>query len=414
MRAVAGRTLRDRGRPLRAAALAALLSLAWLSLSAGTTPAGTAPAGVIAPAASRWNDLVAVACPGPDACVAVGGQSGGALAEVWNGTAWRIVTVARPKGSQDTFLNGVSCPAVNACVAVGYYYVGINQKVLAEAWNGTAWKILATPDPAGPPGGRKMTEFTGVSCPHRDACAAVGWYWNTSDAGVTLAERWNGTTWKIEATPNPKGSGGPSFLLNGVSCRTPDACQAVGDWQGYTSHAVGATIAESWNGAAWKLQPVPNPKGYGGGILNGVSCPGARACAAVGDHDDSSGNSVPLAEAWNGTAWAIHPVPDPARASDAYLAGVSCPAADACTGVGYYYNSPSGANVALAERWDGSSWKAEAPADPTSDTILAAVACRGADACVAVGQYYNSSETGLTLAETWNGTTWKVQPTPNP
>jgi hypothetical protein len=333
--------------------------LAWIMAAAplggGGAPAAAAPAvrytaaAAAGSRASQWNDLDAVSCAGMSACVAVGGQSSGALAEVWNGTAWRIVTVPELNGSTVAQLNGVSCAAANACVAVGYDFVGLDQLPLAEAWNGTSWKIEATPN---------------LTAPHASG-----------------------------------------FLLEGVSCTAPHACRAVGDWEGFDQRgAVGATLAEVWNGRAWKLQSIPNPTGYGGGIRNTASCSGPRGCAAVGNHDNAHDASVPLAEDWGGKAWTLRPVPNPVQPSDSYLNGVSCSASGACTGAGYYYESLGAENVALAERWDGTPWKLQAPADPTSDTILAGMSCIRADRCVAVGQYYNSSQVGLTLAEVWKGT----------
>jgi hypothetical protein len=44
----------------------------------------------------------------------------------------------------ENLLLGVSCPSPRACVAVGLSV----PEVLAESWNGTVWKIMATPKPA--------------------------------------------------------------------------------------------------------------------------------------------------------------------------------------------------------------------------------------------------------------------------
>src|ERR1700722_19747616 len=41
-----------------------------------------------------------------------------------------------------------------------------------------------------------------VSCSAFTACTAVGTDLNTSGIHVTLAERWNGTDWQRQATPN--------------------------------------------------------------------------------------------------------------------------------------------------------------------------------------------------------------------
>jgi hypothetical protein len=81
-----------------------------------------------------------------------------------------------------------------------------------------------------------------VSCASATACTAVGDY-NNGTTGVTLAERWNGSTWSIQPTPNPAGA--PVSLLNGVSCASATACTAVG---GYNNGTAGVTLAERWNG----------------------------------------------------------------------------------------------------------------------------------------------------------------------
>ena len=88
--------------------------------------------------------------------------------------------------------------------------------------------------------------------------------------------------------------------------------------------------------------------------------------------------------------------------------------AAACIAVGEYLKLVSDTNVALAERWDGRSWRRLVPVTPGYRAILEAVVCPRADRCVAVGQYYNLAGVGFTLAEGWNGTTWTVQSTPNP
>ena len=46
--------------------------------------------------------------------------------------------------------------------------------------------------------------LAGVSCASASACTATGYYYNGS-VYPTLAERWNGTKWSIEHTPNPDG-----------------------------------------------------------------------------------------------------------------------------------------------------------------------------------------------------------------
>jgi hypothetical protein len=43
----------------------------------------------------------------------------------------------------------------------------------------------------------------GVACTSSKACVAVGSYTNQSGVAMTLAERWNGSTWSIQSSPLP-------------------------------------------------------------------------------------------------------------------------------------------------------------------------------------------------------------------
>jgi hypothetical protein len=203
---------------------------------------------------------------------------------------------------------------------------------LAERWNGTNWAI----QPALNPAGARDSYLEAVSCTASTACTAVGQYYNSSGDLATLAERWNGTNWAIQPTPNPAGA---TFShLNGVSCTTSTACAAVG---GYVSSSASGTLAERWNGTVWAIQPTPNPAGGTDDSLDAVSCTASTACTAVGTYLITSVTDVTLAEAWNGTAWAIQPTPNPTTAAggaNGELDAVSCTASTTCTAVGYYGN----------------------------------------------------------------------------
>jgi hypothetical protein len=59
---------------------------------------------------------------------------------------------------------------------------------------------------------------------------------------------------------------------------------------------------------------------------------------------------------WNGSTWKLEPVPYRRGAQyEAYLSGVDCSAATACTAVGSYTPGTEG-GPAMAERWNGASW----------------------------------------------------------
>ena len=200
------------------------------------------------------------------------------------------------------------------------------------------WSVTRSPNPVIPTG-----QLLWVSCPGANSCVAVGTYVKASGAGVTLAERWNGSKWRIQPIPSPPGAAWSNLL--GVSCVSPSACEAVG----ITTSRSGAnkTLAERWNGSRWQLQATPSPTGSS--QLIGVSCTSPSACTAVGG--TSLGRT--LAERWNGSSWQIQSAPSPAGA---FLSGVACTSSAACTAVG---GSSTGT---LAERWDGTTWSTQATA----------------------------------------------------
>ena len=86
-----------------------------------------------------------------------------------------------PSGSAITQLLGDSCATDASCIAVGNWstsYNGLPSSTLAEGWDGTAWTIQPTPDPAG----ATDSSLNGVACTSASACVAVG----SSNAGGVL------------------------------------------------------------------------------------------------------------------------------------------------------------------------------------------------------------------------------------
>jgi hypothetical protein len=92
---------------------------------------------------------------------------------------------------------------------------------LVEAWNGKTWNIQQAVDPVS-----YFSSFYGVSCRSATLCTAVGGYDNSSGTAETLAESWNGTHWKIQITPNPRGR--TNSVLSDVSDSSASALIAVG------------------------------------------------------------------------------------------------------------------------------------------------------------------------------------------
>ena len=121
-----------------------------------------------------------------------------------------------------------------------------------------------------------MSKLSGIACTAMRACVAVGSYVG-AEGSATLAEVWDGSSWRIAPSANP-GSGSGSLL--GVSCLRATDCEAVG--VGVTGAGENATLIEQWRGASWALAAHPNPKPSEGSVLIGVACAVPTECIAVG------------------------------------------------------------------------------------------------------------------------------------
>jgi hypothetical protein len=364
----------------------AAVELSW-AVQTTPNPAGT----------SSDNELLGVSCPGARACTAVGyydtpsRRATDGLAERWNGSTWAVQTLPKPTGARSYRMFGVSCPSTSACTAVGSYRNSSKMVVtLAQRWNGSAWAIEPTPNPSV----ATFTQFTGVSCPTPSLCIAVGFYQTSDpDADVGFAETWNGSSWTLQTVPEP-----PDFErgeLLAVSCASATACVAVG-YYNLLSVYEAIPLAAFWDGTVWTVEPMPLPRGSTFGEAEGVSCASATTCIAVGLWNTSTDVSSALAERWNGAGWTIQPVSDPIDLAE--LFAVSCPTSHDCTATGIYVHAS--ADVPLAERWNGSAWSFEATPSPFDSGFLYGVSCSATTSCTAAGSDYDKVSSGwLTLAE---------------
>lgn len=242
---------------------------------------------------------------------------------------------------------------------------------LAERFDGSSWTIEPTPD------GEGTSALTGVSCTADGACTAVGGY--AYQVGVMppvrgpITATWNGSAWS--ALPAP--ASGP---LAAVSCISAVDCTAVG-----------GSGSVRWNGAMWAAHTGSDPTG----ALHGVSCAIPTICAAVGA-DTAAGST--LAEGWDGVGWTTQPTPN--RVGADTLNGVSCASATRCTAVG-------AGDGTLVQVWDGTSWTTQLspnPGDATAGSAeLNGASCTAGTACVAVGGYTDAAGVALPLIETFLG-----------
>jgi hypothetical protein len=175
----------------------------------------------------------------------------------------------------------------------------------------------------------------------------------------------------------------------GVSCASATKCVAVGSALLPESIKTGAFVANLVRGT-WVQGLLPLPAGAVSAALDGVSCPTATTCIAVGYYSVvSSGSTIDhaLVETFANGTWTPLVGLDPAGASTSSLAGVSCTSPRVCKASGTAKATSGPGSYAFVTGLAGGVWTAVVPALPagvTSDSF-ASISCTGAAQCAAVG-----------------------------
>jgi hypothetical protein len=315
---------------------------------------------------------------------------------------WTVSPSPDQPGPNTAGVAGVSCPSTLFCMAVGDRQSDADVDgfgSFAEQWDGARWSVVPTPNPRG-----DAAVLSSVSCTSSAFCAAVGSRFvnpNSDRTQLGVAEMWDGGSWSMMG--NAKA--GVSQTLSSVSCGSPIFCVAVGHYA--TSNGHGRSLIEDWSGGSWSV--VSNPQAGNGTDLSGVSCVSALLCTAVGYDNPKRGRTDTLIESWNGAAWSVVSSPN-GTSGTSLLVAVSCASAAACMAVGTFDGTEAGY---LAETWNGSSWSVVPSATVGTEDDLFGVSCPSPGFCSAVGQYYDGT-VYRTLTEEWDGSVWSVVPDPNP
>jgi hypothetical protein len=286
------------------------------------------------------------------------------------------------------FLNGVSCPSGSTCLAVG------------ENLNETSGiAVPLNPDTAMVRRGQELHSIagifmSGVACASRTQCLAVGH--DSRGSGVTVAlNPSTGAISRGQRVQTIPGTGGVG--LQGVACPLANLCVAVGENSGRSA------------GVAVPLNPATGaiPRGQGirdvthKGILFGVACPSTTVCLAVGWGAGQPSVAVPINPRTGARPKGQRDRSISARA--AMLTAVSCSSRSSCLAVGNDTGDPSVGQAV--------------PIHPTTATIVAgqsiqtlegtgalnAAVCSSAARCVAAGSSFESAGAVTELLDATTG-----------
>ena len=274
-----------------------------------------------------------------------------------------------------TIFNGVACASARQCIGVGNVASGVNTGAAAPLSSVTG--DLTTGQSVQPI--RSSGFLSGVSCPSGSDCLAVGENPNETRA---VAVPLDPETALVRGGQELHTISG--MVLSGVACASGKQCLAVG----HDSSGSGVVVAlNPATGAILRGQRVQSIPGTGGVGLEGVACPLANLCVAVGENTGrSAGVAVPL----NPATGAIRRGQSVQNVTHkGILFDLDCPSATACLAVGWGASQPSVA-VPINPRSGALSKGQSDQSISLRAAMLTGVSCPSISLCLAVG-----SDTGI-------------------
>ena len=277
----------------------------------------------------------------------------------------------------------------------------------------TAAEASLPSDASAPQSGYVRATLGSVACPSTSECVAGGTYAATSGLNGGLLLTGSGSSW------SPFGA--PDTSVSDVACPTASQCVA-------TEYVTNDLLIGS--GSSWAAQQVPLPANAGPNptvYLDSVACPSVTTCVVAGSYTDSSGNQQGMLVTGSGTSWTATELPLPSGGSFStssngtnQTSGLSimCASVSACVATGEYFDS-SGNQESMLVTGSGSSWTATQMPVPAGGSDGqpsqgGSVACASASACVIVGTYTDSAGNTQDMFVTGSGTSWTATQMPVP
>jgi hypothetical protein len=379
----------------RAALMAAVVALLALVVAPALAPGSADAANPVAPwrlmtspnRGTLHNHLQEVSCVNNTRCVAVGFSQDPStlfrsnIAATLVNDEWRLSTVPQ-RGTASNNLWNVSCVSTTRCIAVGFYAnldAGYYRTLIAS-FNGSTWKLESSPNRA-----NQDNYLFGVDCADATHCVAVGRSFNQTSSKSLVLTLDGGTTWKMPGVPLRPNS---DNLLADVSCATATSCKAVGYTVADTDNT-NKTLVLSRTGNTWSIDTSAD-RPTASNLLRDVSCPSETTCFAVGASDPSEAaqDEQSLVEKLSGGTWTIETSPDRAG-SDNHLWAVSCSNEANCVAAGQSQTDTLARP--LIQVLGAGTWTLASPTPYRAGTFnyLYGLSCPTYRNCKAVGDYLN-------------------------
>ena len=252
-----------------ASAVVALVVLASGCINNGAWSAAPAP---VAPVQALPTAMTDVSCVTADWCLAVGWMGRYPLAEVWNGSAWSVITAPSLGNEDNTQGVSVDCGTTTSCVAK-VSRTNSSPTVYDDVvvWDGEEWLVVAGAEGA-------YVDPLPYSCASDGSCLIVD---NQGSATIV----WDGDT----ATSIPFSTTSPAWDVNAIECFSADLCVAA------TSYSISV-----WDGSTWTEDPDSDSFPIFVEGASAFACSAVDDCLAVGLNAEETG---PTSATWDGSAW---------------------------------------------------------------------------------------------------------------
>ena len=175
---------------------------------------------VAKPNGYKSADVEEMRCPTATSCVAegveipTGSYFDHVYSQTFNGSTWTVVQMPQPYHDQYSYADtpDLTCSSPSQCVAPVNAAADANGKTLyspfIELWNGTSWKLLTV----APSVSKSFSEFTDMACVAGNNC------WATQMGGAI--DNWRGgSSWTVGSVPGAAGANLDAVgCVSGASC----------------------------------------------------------------------------------------------------------------------------------------------------------------------------------------------------
>src|ERR1700733_9046159 len=248
-------------------------------------------------------------------------------------------------GEPPASLNAVTVTSSGGAIAVGADSISpfLNPLCgtdMSDARGPSGWTAVTTPSPS-------CGWLASVAALPGNQEWAVGYQTNSSGVTPTLTEFYNGSSWSIEASPNP---GAVADVLSGVTVTPSGTVYAVGfsETNGFVDHP----LVLKRTGSTWTKVATP-----GNAELQAVTSTASGQIWAVGyEYDADIFAYVTETLTLTSTGWKAVKSPSPGGANSSYLYAVAAGSGSTVWTVGKYYDSSTNAPHTLTLRYQSGKW----------------------------------------------------------